>query len=108
MVSGIAVPLALQANALIGRDYLILVSETTASSLLADFFFIAACVFVVFRLVRETAWLLFRKTPHQLRMIDSRALVMAGFVRASPAILAIIAAGAYLGARLVQKPESFA
>jgi cytochrome bd-type quinol oxidase subunit 2 len=132
VLSGVAVPFALQAHDLIGRYYLILAGEITASSLIRDFMIIASLVFTMLAISRGVTWLLFRKKPRLHRSINSAAIAAAGFVSVClaltdhkqiygntwgiydsllafvapvwPAILPIVSAGAYLGMRLDEKP----
>lgn len=132
LLSGVAVPYALQAHDLIGREYLILAGEITAGSLLSDFLIIATFAFILLAIARGAARLLFQRKRDLLRMSDSCTLAIAGFASASlalmdhkqvygntwdmggafmtfvapawPALLAIIVVGAYLGARLSKAP----
>lgn len=132
VVSGVAVPFSLQANDLIGREYLILAGEITAWSLLMDYHTIASLTFVVFGLFGELLRLLFHRTKRLQNVLDACVWAAAGFASASlalidhcqvygntwdiseaflafvlpvwPVILAIAAAGAYLSTRLNKKP----
>ncbi len=128
--SGVAVPFALQAHDLIGRTDLGRIGEITALSLLEDFFILSSLMCTLFFVLQVLFLLLpFIRNRSRIRCIlNAITLAFSGFASASlalthntqaygntwapgegfmafvvpvwPAILIIIAAGAYLGVRL--------
>lgn len=130
LLSGVAVPFALQAHDLIGREYLIRAGEITALSLLEDFFLLSSLMCTLFFALQALMLLLpfFRKRTRLRRILNALILAFSGFSSASlaltdntqvygntwapgegfmafvvpvwPAILIIVVAGAYLGAQL--------
>lgn len=129
LLSGVAVPFALQARDLIGRDYG--AREITALSLLEDFFILSSLTCILFFVLQAPLLVpFFRKRLRMRRILNAILLASLGFSSASlaltdntqvygntwapgegfmafvvpvwPAILIIIAAGSYIGARLDQ------
>jgi hypothetical protein len=132
LLSGVAMPFALQARDLIGREYFLRAGEITALSLLEDFFILSSLMCTLFFVLQALFLLLpfFRNHLRMRRILNAILLAFLGFSSASlaltdnteiygntwapgegfmafvvpvwPAILIIVAAGAYLGAQIDQ------
>lgn len=130
LLSGVAVPFALQAHDLIGRESVARAGEITALTLLEDFFILSSLMCTLFFVLQALFLLMpfFRKRLRMRRILNSILLAFLGFSSASlaltdniviygntwapgegfmafvvpvwPAILIVVAAGAYLGAQL--------
>ncbi|MEE1655724.1 hypothetical protein VB618_05910 [Microvirga sp. CF3062] len=138
LISGVALPFALQAKDLIGREYVTLAGEITASRLLEEYLIISSIIFSMFLLFQALLLLLppIRNSWSLRRTLSSVSLALTGFASASfsltghvqvygntwtpveaffafvapvsPIILIVILAGSLLGAHLRKAPRSVA